>query len=951
LTQEQKTEYVHLLKQIFSYIDEEAIDSFGLASAWFYHKAGMLNLYKNLAPSSEKQICYIEKYDNRNTEALFYFFAPSNSIASFRINGKEIVPSERKILSHTFLDQIFVYEYRYWVPLDNDGLFSLEIDGSPVKIGFGGKHHRGGVQVKDIKQVFNIVPKYPNKGDIWVVMDRDIQADDNAEHFYRYVKENHPEIECYFALRKGSHDWLRLEKEGFNLLDFGSYRFERILKNCSKIISSHADDYIVDYFKDQGLRNKDFIFLPHGVFQNDLFDWMNSKIHVMSLLVTTTNDEHQSIAGDFNHYKYGNKVVKQLGFPRHDALLKNNRFGTKTILVMPTWRKYLIGSLDAKAGVWQKNPNFMDSIYAERWRAFLVSPELRRLVESYGYTVIFAPHKNAEAYLPEFDLPDYIQIWQAGQSNSIQELFQNADFMITDYSSVAFEMAYLNKLVLYYQFDYAEFFDNQWNRGYFDYEKHGFGPVVSTQEDLLKQIGVVLQNNSRPLAPYKERIEYTFSHRDQNNCKQVFDAVRALDVPRSTQINAELLEILLTEACAAGYVALSEERARKLKEVGDERQRVMAEGILVDILCATDNLHELQVLKNSRLENIDNERAVLMRISELRRQLEDQILRDNAQKNFQIGSLIEAKRLSESISEQRNEDFAFLMLCAVLLDDESLYQKMIRMLEGVGTESTKESLAIVGLLRAMHNRNFSLIEKISAADKQSECGLNSYRLDLNVVLSYFYEKNKDFDAALNYLNLYLDRSEKNIHFYRKAVVYAQKLDNQDMIFKYEQDMFTMFDFKAFSKQELCDYLAYLYKQDERNRFEEVFTYAFQQYPSNDLISLGYRYIMEKPHDDFRKLFFLFSSSYELLLSHENLNIQQVGNYALKKYLIAYEKAKEAKGLQTTQNEWEFYAELGCLGDDIEMVKEAFKATYLVFPEANIRKYLNYFKEMQEFDNL
>lgn len=133
--------------------------------------------------------------------------------------------------------------------------------------------------------------------------------------------------------------------------------------------------------------------------------------------------------------------------------------------------------------------------------------------------------------------------------------------------------------------------------------------------------------------------------------------------------------------------------------------------------------------------------------------------------------------------------------------------------------------------------------------------------------------------------------------------------------------------------------------------QQLLDLTFQQYPSNDLISLGYRYIMEKPHDDFRKLFFLFSSSYELLLSHENLNIQQVGNYALKKYLIAYEKAKEAKGLQTTQNEWEFYAELGCLGDDIEMVKEAFKATYLVFPEANIRKYLNYFKEMQEFDNL
>ena len=49
-------------------------------------------------------------------------------------------------------------------------------------------------------------------------MDRDTQADDNGEHFYRYMMRNHPEQRCLFALRKESPDWKRLAQEGFNLL-------------------------------------------------------------------------------------------------------------------------------------------------------------------------------------------------------------------------------------------------------------------------------------------------------------------------------------------------------------------------------------------------------------------------------------------------------------------------------------------------------------------------------------------------------------------------------------------------------------------------------------------------------------------------------------------------------------------------------------------------------------
>ncbi|TWV82420.1 CDP-glycerol glycerophosphotransferase family protein [Moraxella sp. VT-16-12] len=533
LSQAQKDTYVSLLKEVFSYIDEDAIDAFSLAGTWFYEKSGMLNLYKNQAPNKDRQIAYVEKYDVVKNEVLIYYFAPKDSHAMFFDHDSIVQPTHKKILRHNFLEHTFIYEYRYWLPLSDDGDISVAIDGNKAKIGFAGQHVRTPIKTTEIKNYYAKLFKYPVKNNTWIIMDRDVQADDNAEHFYRYLMTQHPAQPAYFALRRSSHDWDRLKAEGFQLLDFGSVHFETELKNCAKIISSHIDDYIVDYFGDKGLVGKDFVFLPHGVTQNDLYAWYNSKIQYMTLMIVSTHDEYQSIAGDDNHYKYGKKEIKLTGFPRHDVLLAGNVKNTKRIVVMPTWRKYLLGRYDTTHGVFLRNPDFMASEYAQKWRSFLVSETLQRLIETYQYEIVFAPHKNVETYLDQFKLPKNIKIWQASSDESIQTLFQTSDLMITDYSSVAFEMGYLGKAVLYYQFDFDEFFSEQWQRGYFDYKTHGFGAVSYNESALLADLEAILKNNGKALPEYQARLDNTFAHRDCQNCERVYQAITALDSPKA----------------------------------------------------------------------------------------------------------------------------------------------------------------------------------------------------------------------------------------------------------------------------------------------------------------------------------------------------------------------------------------------------------------------------------
>ncbi|EAJ6043379.1 capsular biosynthesis protein, partial [Campylobacter jejuni] len=115
--------------------------------------------------------------------------------------------------------------------------------------------------------------------------------------------------------------------------------------------------------------------------------------------------------------------------------------------------------------------------------------------EKYDYKIVFSPHPQIRPYLEGFNLPNYIII--PSVEMSMQKLFCESSLMITDYSSVAFEMAVLKKPVIYYQFDKDELFaKHTYTQGYFDYNKDGFGIVVLDIDNLLYELKMKLQNHS-----------------------------------------------------------------------------------------------------------------------------------------------------------------------------------------------------------------------------------------------------------------------------------------------------------------------------------------------------------------------------------------------------------------------------------------------------------------------
>lgn len=369
--------------------------------------------------------------------------------------------------------------------------------------------------------------------DAWVFMDRDTDANDNAEHQYRWMQENRPDINSWFVLSKKSKDWTRLEAEGFRLVDYKSEDWYSLILHASHLASSHIDNYVVHPLpiKDFGPRQFSFTFLQHGVIHNDLSRWLNEKD--VDVFVVSTPDEKAAIAGT-GPYKFSDREVVLTGLPRHDALLERRaaiaEADRELIVIMPTWRQSLVGRVVKGSNERLKHPDFPTSEYATAFRALLTDPALHALASEHGKRIAFMPHPNMKPYLEDFGLPESVELFSFASDN-VQDVLARACAFVTDYTSVAFDAALLNLPVTYFQFDRDAFFNglHVGRPGYFDHRADGFGPVVETPSAVVDALQADAAAGWQPSETFLERERRAFVATDGRNRERVFEAMRSLD--------------------------------------------------------------------------------------------------------------------------------------------------------------------------------------------------------------------------------------------------------------------------------------------------------------------------------------------------------------------------------------------------------------------------------------
>ncbi len=369
--------------------------------------------------------------------------------------------------------------------------------------------------------------------DAWVLMDRIHDADDSGERLFRYLRKRRRKINAWFVLERGTADYRRLQREGYRrVVPHGSLLWKLLMLNAQHLISSHADVPIIRPPEIVRLARPGwrFTFLQHGVIKDDLSGWLNPK--AIDLFVVSTPQEYASITGDDSPYVFTSKEVIRTGLPRFDRLRQIGRRITEDqrdlILLTPTWRHWLLPPLAKGSQRRVAYEDFEESEFARQWLALLRSPELAALAAEQHLKIGFLPHPNLQQAMAGMTLPQGVEsLSYAG--NDVQEYFARAAVLITDYSSIAFNAAYIDRPVVYFQFDADRLAggDHVGRPGYFDYRRDGFGPVTRTLSEAVDAITETVRSGRRPPEPYARRIAQTFPDRDGLCCSRVTNAIVA----------------------------------------------------------------------------------------------------------------------------------------------------------------------------------------------------------------------------------------------------------------------------------------------------------------------------------------------------------------------------------------------------------------------------------------
>ncbi|WP_405268168.1 CDP-glycerol glycerophosphotransferase family protein [Methanobrevibacter sp.] len=322
-------------------------------------------------------------------------------------------------------------------------------------------------------------------------------------------------LKNFLGLDDSSEEYDEISKTG-SVLPYKSLKHRFYLLFADYIITSHPDNSIIypfwgNYSHLSGLARSKTVFLQHGVTKDDISYWLNRYDKRIFLIVTVSDKERESFLG--SNYGYPEEFVKVLGFPRFDFLEKLE--DKREIVFMPSWRRQY-NQL--------RKEEFIQTNYYKAINNLLNDNDLIEFLKLKGYRLIFKPHRNVLKFINLFNIPSNVQL---GTDISYNDIFNHSSLIITDYSSVAFDFAYLKKPVIYYQPDKDYHFDI--DSAYFKYDSMGFGPVIDTHDELKQKIFELVENKCPMDEIYEKRVDDFFKYIDKNNSERVIDAILEFD--------------------------------------------------------------------------------------------------------------------------------------------------------------------------------------------------------------------------------------------------------------------------------------------------------------------------------------------------------------------------------------------------------------------------------------
>lgn len=350
----------------------------------------------------------------------------------------------------------------------------------------------------------------------WLIGEYQNTARDNGMHFFKYLKKMHPTIDAYYVIYSDSPDKKNVKRK--HVVSYGSYRHFALAAKAKVLVFSHAANFLVPKIdKLTTYKNKyeayHTIFIQHGVIATTALPLIyRKKIREFDRFVVSSSFEQEII---HKHLGYDKKDIIITGLSRWDELLRISRKSTD-ILIMPTWRNDL-NNISREA--------FVRSDYFKFWNSLLSNDAFLELVRNKGITVKFFLHFALSRFADCFDLPPEIK---QANGNNIQALLGSCGLLVTDYSSVAFDVLLQDKPVIFTPFDYADMVTLRKSEPFIDFEKDLPGPVCYNVDSTVRNIINHVENGYTIAPEYADRRDKFFEFVDNHNSDRIFMEIKKL---------------------------------------------------------------------------------------------------------------------------------------------------------------------------------------------------------------------------------------------------------------------------------------------------------------------------------------------------------------------------------------------------------------------------------------
>lgn len=351
-------------------------------------------------------------------------------------------------------------------------------------------------------------------------------AQDNGYCFFKHCMEHNVEkilnAKIYYIIDKSVSDYERVKKYDDHVLDFLSIEHMVYLLASKLLVSSDSKPHSYAWrptnsFVSEMLKQKQIFFLQHGVIALKRVDGIFGKNggNPVNKFVVSTPLERSII---INKFGYKSTEVCMTGLARWDELVDKSK-DYNEVLIMPTWRNWLDEA---------ENSTFLHSDYYKNYSKLLESKRLNKLLEDNNLMVNFYIHPKFKDYIGNFDVTSKRMRLIPYGEEPLNELMMRCKLLITDYSSVCWDVYYMNKPILFYQFDYDLY--NKVHGSYINMEKDLFGYRSLTMDKLLDDFENAIKNNFKQPKEFEEMRESTFAFTDKNNSARIVLEIKKMKI-------------------------------------------------------------------------------------------------------------------------------------------------------------------------------------------------------------------------------------------------------------------------------------------------------------------------------------------------------------------------------------------------------------------------------------